>query len=106
MTPAERRAALELEVDRLKARLDSLAAQIDGDPAAWLSIQEKLGGEVAEVLVDKLLAEARQHAVALASIIRTLDGTAPKAKGEDQPMVDPGDQIAAKRAARLAAAQA
>jgi len=103
-TAAERRAALETEAARIKARLDELAKQIDGDPSAWLKIQERLGGDVAEVLVDKVLSEARQQATALAGIIRALDGTAAGESG-GQPAADPSDEFSRKRAEKLAAAQ-
>lgn len=104
-TPAERRAALELEATRIKARLDELAKQIDGDPSAWLKIQERLGGDVAEVLIDKPLAEARQQATTLAGIVRALDGTAPAEAGGKAPSADPGDEFSKRRAEKLAQVQ-
>jgi hypothetical protein len=106
MNAAERRAALVTEADRIKGRLDRLHAQLSGDPDAWLSITVNMPSEVAEVTVDKALAEARQQALALATIVKTLDGTAaqeaPAAVGED-----PGDALKRKREekAREAAAR-
>jgi hypothetical protein len=96
MNAAERRAALVTEADRIKGRLDRLHAQLSGDPDAWLSITVNMPSEVAEVTVDKALAEARQQALALATIVKTLDGTAaqeaPAAAGED-----PGDLLRQRR---------
>jgi hypothetical protein len=103
-TPGERRAALEVEAVRIKARLDELAKQIDGDPSAWLKIQERLGGDVAEVLIDKPLAEARQQATTLAAIVRALDGTATQ-ESAGTPAADPGDDLAKRRDEKLKAAQ-
>jgi hypothetical protein len=104
VTPAERRAALELEYDRLKERQDQLALVLAGDPAAWLRIVERMPDSVGEVTLDKAVAEARQGALAMATIVKTLDGAAK----EDAPAVkaaDPGDEFARRRADRQRAAQ-
>jgi hypothetical protein len=104
VNPAERLAALEIEADRLKARLDTFARQIDGDQDAWLSIVEQMPPTVAEVVVDKVLAEARQTALAYNTVVRTLaqmQGTAalPVAAA------DPVDQLGTKRQEKLAEAR-
>jgi hypothetical protein len=104
-TPAARRAALEVEAARIKSRLDELAKQIDGDPAAWLKLTERMSDNVAEVFVDKVLAEARQQAIALTGIIRALDGTAAQEGGSAVPVADPSDEMARRRADKLKAAQ-
>lgn len=104
MTPAERRAALELEADRIKARLDQLNVQLQGDPS-WLDFAVNLPETVAEVTVDKVLAEARQQALALATIIKTLDGTAAKGGSVAGPGEDPGDEIQKRREAKRRAAK-
>lgn len=96
MTPAERREALELEADRIKARLDQLNDQIKGEPS-WLDFAVNLPETVAEVVVDKLLAEARQQALALATIVKTLDGTAAKGGSVAGPGEDPADILAERR---------
>lgn len=106
MTPEERRAALELEAERIIARLDQLAKDIDGDPDSWLGIQEQMGGDVAEVVINKPLAEARQQAATLAGIVRTLDGTVPAEAPAAPTGPDPGEQARKARAERLAAAKA
>lgn len=95
MTPAERRAALELEADRIKARLDELNRQLTGDPS-WLDFAVNLPETVAEVTVDRVLAEARQQALALATIVKTLDGTAARAEAPAA-AVDPSDEVRNKR---------
>lgn len=95
MTPAERRAALELEADRIKARLDELNAQITGAPA-WLDFAVNLPETVAEVTVDRLLGEARQQALALATIVKTLDGTAARTEAPAA-SVDPSDEVRRRR---------
>jgi hypothetical protein len=104
VTPAERRAALELEFIRLKERQDHLDAVLQGDPAAWIGIVERMPDSVGEVTVDKPVAEARQGALAMASILKTLDGTAqPEEKGGQAE--DPADALQKRREekARLAA---
>lgn len=100
MTPAERRAALELEFARLKERQDHLDATLQGDPAAWIQIVERMPDSVGEVTLDKAVAEARQGALAMASILKTLDGTA-VADAPAAPVVDPADEIRAARERKL-----
>lgn len=104
MTPAERAAALEEEFSRLKARADTLDAVLAGSSDEWLGVQEKLGSEIAEVTINAPLAEARQTALALATIGKTL---AALGAGEEAPAVsaDPGDEIAAARQRKLAEAR-
>jgi hypothetical protein len=104
VNPAERLAALEVEADRLKSRLDTFARQIDGDQDAWLSIVEQMPPTVAEVVVDKILAEARQTALAYNTVVRTLaqmQGTAALTEGKP----DPVDQLGTKRQEKLAEAK-
>jgi hypothetical protein len=104
MNAAERRTALELEADRIKARLDQLNDQINGNPA-WLDFAVNLPETVAEVTVDKVLAEARQQALALATIVKTLDGTAAKGGSVAGPGEDPADILAQRRAEKAKAAR-
>lgn len=88
MTPAERVAALQLEATRLKTRLDRMELQLAGDEDAWFHITQRMPDTVAEVTVDKVLAEARQTALALATITKTLvqlgEVGAPAASAEDE----------------------
>lgn len=100
MTPAERAAKLEAEFERLAARADTLDAIIEGSSDEWLGIQAKLGSEVAEVTINAPLAEARQTALALATIGKALaslgmDGEAPAPTG------DAGDEVAKAREKKL-----
>jgi hypothetical protein len=100
MTPAERRAALELEFVRLQQRQDHLDATLQGDPAAWIQIVERLPDSVGEVTLDKAVGEARQGALAMATIIKTLDGTA-VADAPTGPVSTPADEVRAARERKL-----
>jgi hypothetical protein len=60
---------------------------------------------VAEVFVDKVLAEARQYALAYATVCKTLDALAGGASDE-VPAVDTADEVARRRAEKLKAARA
>lgn len=100
MTPAERVAALEAEFVRLAARADTLDRIIEGSADEWLGIQAKLGSEIAEVTINAPLAEARQTALALATIGKALaslgvGGEAPAPTG------DTGDEVAKRREEKL-----
>lgn len=97
MTRAERIAALELEAARLKERLDVMNAQIAGDQDAWLHIATKMPDTVAEVYVDKVLAEARQHSLAYATIVKTLESLAEERAPAGESVED---SLALKRAER------
>lgn len=98
MTPAERIAALQVEADRLKVRLDQFERQLSGDPDAWLQIVTLMPPTVAEVQVDKVLAEARQTALAYTTVVKTLtllgDGVG------ELPAANPLDEIERKREER------
>ena len=72
MTPEERKRALEVECDRTKARLDKIEAYLAGDQDAWIAITVRLPETVAEVTVDKAIDSARQLALALATMTKTL----------------------------------
>lgn len=104
MTAAERVTALEAEFTRLKARADTLDKIINGSSDEWLGIQEKLGSEVAEVTINAPLAEARQTALALATIGKAL---AALGAGDEAPAPtgDPGDEFSRRREERLKEAQ-
>jgi hypothetical protein len=97
MTPEERRRALEVEADRLKARLDKLDAYLAGDQDAWISITVRMPETVAEVTVDKALAEARQYALAYATVVKTI---ATLGEEESAPAASPEDALAARRKER------
>lgn len=92
-----RRVLLE-QACRIVDRLDRLEAILNGRDRAWLTVQIADDGE-ATLMVDKLLGESRQQATALKQILAELR------QGEDaKPETGGGvlDQLAARRAARLA----
>ncbi len=95
MTPAERVAALELEFVRLKERADYLDRSLQGHPDAWLEIVARMPPTVAEVVVDRVLSEARQGALAMATIAKTLAAIKVEEKGAA--VADPLDEIKKKR---------
>jgi hypothetical protein len=97
MTPDERKRALEVESARIKARLDLLERQLAGEQDAWIHLTLNLPETVAEVTVDKALAEARQQALALATIAKTL---ASLGEEEAAPAASPEDALAARRKER------
>lgn len=99
MDAAQRRAALELEFERLKERADWLDRVLQGDPDAWAPISEALSGRVhiGVIEMDKPIAEARQVSLAMATVWKAL--TAMEAK--DKPVVEvPADPLAAMEKAR------
>lgn len=88
------------EACRIADRLDRLDALIGGDAADWLEMAETKGNpDRQEIVIDKVLAEARQYAIALKQIVselrQAISGAQP-VKGESVL-----DQLAAKRAQRL-----
>lgn len=105
MNAAERLAALEVEAERIKERLDHLNRYLTGHPDAWVEIINRLPAEVAEIVIDKALSEARQQALALATVTKTLATlqaeVAPARTGPD-----PADEVKRKREEKLAAARA
>lgn len=101
-TQAERIEALMVEFDRLKERQDHLDRVLQGDPSAWVQIIERLPDHVAEVTLDKPVGEARQGALAMTAIVKTLatlidEGTAVP---DADPLAKLEDEVARKRAAK------
>lgn len=99
MTPDDRIAALKLEFDRLKERADQLDRQLQGHPDAWLDIQLRMPDTVAEVYVDKPLAEARQTSLAMATVLKAL--TALTGEDAKPASADPMDELRKRREERL-----
>lgn len=102
MTPAERKAALELEFERLKARQDNLDRMLQGREDAWADIRPMVPDGV-ELVIDKLVTEARQGATAMATIAKTLaqlgDESAQEVPADPlAAMAKSRDELAAKRA--------
>lgn len=95
MNQQQRIQALELEFERLKERQDLLDRTLQGEPDVWISILHKMPADVAEVTIDKAVAEARQGALAMVTIVRTLASLVDE-KASDQETVDP--LIAAQQA--------
>ena len=95
------------EAVRITRRLERLDAQLEGDQDAWLHLTANLPETVAEVTVDKALAEARQQALALKGVLaelRAIQG-ADSGKSEAPPLPTGGaDDLAEKRKRRLAEA--
>jgi len=71
VTPAERIQALQTEFDRLKERADYLDRMLQGNEDAWAGIRALIPDGV-ELVIDKLVGEARQNATAMATIAKTL----------------------------------
>jgi hypothetical protein len=98
VTPADRRLALELEFERLKQRADYLDRMLHGHPETWAGIQALIP-DGTEVIIDKMVSEARQTASTMATILRTLDGSKPVEA--PVPVADPlqaiKDDLAARR---------
>jgi hypothetical protein len=75
-------------------------AQIAGDQDAWLHLTLKMPDTVAEVYVDKVLAEARQHSLALATVVKTLESLKDEGAGQ---RISAEDDLVERRKAREAA---
>jgi superfamily I DNA/RNA helicase len=104
MKPSERRAALELEFARLKRRQDELERVLQGEPDAWIQIVERMPDSVGEVTLDKAVAEARQGALAMATILKTLEAGQEAAPAA--PVASPADEIKKRREDKLKEAAA
>lgn len=101
-TQADRIEALKVEFDRLKGRQDYLDRMLQGHPETWAGIQHLIPHGT-EVVIDKMVTEARQGALAMATVAKTLDALTAK---DDAPAetVDPlkkmEDELAKKRASK------
>jgi len=93
--------ALKTEAGRLKDRLDTMQRQLEGDQDAWWHITTNLPETVAEVTVDKVLAEARQTALALATVVKTLDALEGQEKPTTAAVTDAADEVKRKREDKL-----
>jgi hypothetical protein len=95
--------ALAVEACRIVDRLDKLDRMLGGEAHDWIRLIEQRGSdEIVEVVIDKPLAEARQQAAVLKQIVAELrQGSDAGAKTPEQEG-DYGDQLAARRAKRLA----
>jgi len=88
------------EAVRITRRLERLDAQLEGDQDAWLHLTVNLPETVAEVQVDKALAEARQQALALKGVLaelRAIQGDAGKHEAPPAPSGGADDLAEARR---------
>lgn len=105
---AERIKALELEFERLKQRADYIDRVLQGDPDVWVHINEILPQHIGSIELDKPVAEGRQTALAMATVLKTLASLGEEAP--DKPEEDPlraiqkkaEDELAARRATKPA----
>lgn len=95
---ASKRVLLE-EACRIADRLDKLDALLVGDAAAWFRFSVDESGTEVTVIVDKVLSEARQQAVALKQLISELRQGAAAEPASGGSVLD---QLAARREARIA----
>lgn len=106
MTPDERKAALELEFERLKERADILDRFLQGHPDAWINIRTILqdAQHIGSIELDKPVAEARQTALAMATVLKALTAMSePEVeKPADDPLQKMEDEVARKRAEKSA----
>jgi hypothetical protein len=81
-------------------RLEHLDQILQGEPHAWLGIVTRMPPDVAEVVIKAPLAEVRQQAMALKALLAELA----KITGAAVPVpaASKADEVAAKRAKRLA----
>jgi hypothetical protein len=89
------------EACRLADRLDRLDALLSGKSSAWLTLAEKSGTELT-VVVDKVLSEARLHAVSLKLLIAELRQGAAGSAGAAISEGGTADELANRRARRIA----
>lgn len=107
MTPAERIQALQTEFERLKEHADHLNRMLQGREDAWADIRVMIPNGT-ELVIDKLVGEARQNAAAMATIAKTLAalGDAEEKAPEVDPLADiqkrQKDELAERREAKNA----
>lgn len=99
MTPHEQRVAdLELEFQRLKGRADYLDRMLMGHPDSWVEIRMAIP-DGTELVIDRLVAEGRQTALAMTTIAARLASMTAPAE-QEQPAADPLDELERKRKER------
>lgn len=94
--------ALAEEACRMKHRLDTIEDLLTGGQE-WVDLLVKTPDTVAEVTVDKPIAEARQLALALGATLKTLAGMDAQAT---QAPADVADEVAERREEKLRKARA
>ena len=94
--------ALAEEAVRMKHRLDTIDDLLTGGQE-WVDLLIRTPDTVAEVTVDKPISEARQLALALATVLKTLAGMDVR---EAEKPADVADEMAKRRAEKLERAKA
>ena len=102
MTTDAMRQDLELEYQRLKERADRLDTLIRTDGREWVEFLDKRSGTGdVVVIIDRLLAEARQTAIAMTAIARALANSLAEEKDAAEEAAskaaDPSDEVRRKR---------
>lgn len=102
-TPPAQRVLME-EACRIADRLERLDAILRGESDAWARFKVGEDSDEVMVVVDRVMSEARQQAVALRQLVAELRQAAgvSKPSGQQQQGGSLRDQLAARRAARLA----
>lgn len=100
MTREERIASLKLEFERLRERQDKVHALLAGQPDVWVTLRDLFPDHAVEIVIDKAVSEARQGAVAMATIARTLDTLAADEKSKPV-STDATDELKKRRQNKL-----
>jgi hypothetical protein len=93
--------ALLLEACRIADRLDTMDRQLQGKGEAWLRFRNRESGDEVTVYVDRVLAEAREQAMAFRMCVAELSKSAAQAPAESTGgggIADLTARIAARRA--------
>lgn len=93
------------EICRTADRLDRLDSLLRGDESAWLSLHTvRDNPDVVEIVINNLLAEARQQQIALKQMLGEFRQAATIGNTGEQPQAGGSfrDDLRARRAARLA----
>lgn len=93
--------ALADEAVLITERLERLDATLQGEPDAWLGIVERMPPTVAEVVIDKPLAEVRQQGLALRAVLAELVKLMGVERGSEE-APDRADELAKRRRDRVA----
>lgn len=109
--PDAARKALALEAGRMADRLEKLDKTINGDEHLLKMMHFRMRHELdddgvvtVELVLDKALAEARQLQLAYTTVVKALAVPVSKSDAVPEQTKDTVDDIAARRAARRAAA--
>jgi hypothetical protein len=94
--------ALIEEACRIADRLDILDRVLTGDQSAWMTLRSDDDGTETVIVIDQVLTQARMHATTLRGLVAELRQSAGSAKAPAGQGGSILDQLAAKRATRLA----